>query len=126
MNKLVKKSDTRCRHNEAKYKIFHLLTHQRKFFLPRDMAKTTGLSEGDIRTRLSKMFKQGYLWRRICYKKGENGYVYRYLKPKGTKVYIELERRMEIRRVTGVNISLNWKKTVPWEVLNQYQRMIMR
>ena len=52
--------------------------------------------------------------------------MYRYLKPMGYRVYTELERRMKIREVTGVNISLNWKKRVPPDVLNEYRKAIMR
>lgn len=126
MSNLVKKRDTRCRENEAKYKIFNVLYHTRKYLLPRQIAKLTGLSEGGVRTRLSKQYSMGYIWRKICRWKGENGFMYRYLKPKGIRVFYELERRMKIREVTGTNISLNWKKRVPYDVLNQYQRLIIR
>ena len=52
--------------------------------------------------------------------------MYRYLKHKGMFVYKELEWRMKIREVTGVNISLNLHKPIPYEVLQQYQRAIMK
>ena len=126
MNKLVKKGDTRCRHNEAKFKILSTLFHSRRYILPRKIAHSTGLTEGGLRIRLNKMYLQGYIWRKICRWKGENGYMYRYLKPRGYRVYIELERRIKIREVTGVNISLNWKKRVPPDVLNEYRKAIMR
>ena len=126
MNKLVKNGDTRCRHNEAKYKILSTLFRSRRYILPRKLAQLTGLTEGGVRTRLSKMYVQGHIWRKICRWKGENGYMYRYLKPMGYRVYIELERRMKIREVTGVNISLNWKKRVPPDVLNECRKAIMR
>ncbi len=145
MNKLVKKRDTRCRCNEAKFKILSILIEYstKRYLLPKQIAKLTGLSEGGVRTRLNKLsecgFKnvnktgksskrpwRGYIWRKKCPWKGQKGFMYRFLKPKGVFVYKELEWRMKIREVTGVNISLNLHKPVPYEVLQQYRRAIMR
>ncbi len=126
MQKLAKKRDTRCRHNEAKYKILSTLYRSRRYLLPRTIAESTGLSEGGVRTRLSKLNKYGYIWRRKCSFKGENGYIYRYLKPRGIRIYMELNRRLKIQEVTGIKISLNWKERVPVEAIIQYQRLIMR
>jgi len=119
--------DTRCRFNEAKYKILKTLYDTRRDLLPREIAAMTGLSRGDVRTRLSKMHFQGYIWRKKVSSKGENGYVYRNLKPMGWRVLKGengLERRMEIREITGENLSLNLKKLIPYELLDRYKRAL--
>lgn len=88
--------------------------------MPREIAARTGLSRGDVRTRLSKMHFQGYIWRKKASSKGENGYVYRNLKPMGRRVLKGvngLEKRMHIREITGENLSLNLKKPIPYELL---------
>ncbi len=147
MNRLVKKRDTRCRFNEAKFKILSVLVEaskpKGKYLLPKQIAKLTGLSEGGVRVRLLRLSKsgfqeetesvksstekkwpwRGYIWRKKCPWKGQKGFMYRYLKPKGVFVHKILEHRMKIREVTGVNISLNLHKPIPIEVLRQYERL---
>lgn len=126
MRRLVRKRDTRSRHNEAKYKILSVLYHSKKYMLPRTIAQATGFSEVDIRSRLYRLNRFGYIWRRKCSFKGENGYLYRYLKPMGIRVFMELDRRMKIQEVTGTKVSLKWKESVPVEATLEYQRRINR
>ncbi|MBU4076703.1 MAG: hypothetical protein KKI06_08365 [Euryarchaeota archaeon] len=92
--------------------------------MPREIAAITGLSQGDVRTRLSKMHFQGYIWRKKASAKGENGYIYRNLKPMGLRVLNGvngLEKRMQIREITGENLSLNLKKPIPYSLLKWYR-----
>lgn len=123
---MAKKSDTRSRYNEAKYKILSILFHSKDYKLPRVIAKATGFSEENVRSRLYRLHLFGYIWRRKCSFKGENGYLYRYLKPKGIRVFMELEERIKIQEVTGMKISLNWSESVPIEARMEYQRRINR
>ncbi len=123
----MKYADSRCRFNEAKYKILKTLYDSRRYLLSREIAAITGLSQGDVRTRLSKMHFQGYIWRKKASSKGENGHVYRHLKPMGLRVLKGvngLEKRMHIREITGENLSLNLKKPIPYDLLNRYRRAL--
>ncbi len=53
----------------------------------RKIAELTGLTEGGVRTRLSKMFDWGYIWRKKCRWKGENGYMNKEPKPMCHLIY---------------------------------------
>lgn len=123
---MVRKRDTKLRFNEAKYKILSILYRSKKYMLPRVIAKATGLSEANIRSRLYRLNRFGYIWRRKCSFTGENGYLYRYLKPKGIRVFMELDRRVKIQEVTGMKVSLKWNESVPVEAILEYQRRINR
>lgn len=123
----LNKTDTRCRHNEAKYRILSTLYISDCYLRPCQIATITGLSQADTRERLSTMFLQGYIWRRKSFLKGTCGYMYRYLKPMGIRVLngsTGLEIRMRIRRITGVNISLNRKTQIPRDLWAKFQKTI--
>lgn len=123
---MVKKRDTRSRHNETKYQILNTLYHSRRYLLPRVIAKAIGRSENCVRVSLHELNWYGYIWRRKCSFKGENGYIYRYLKPRGIRVFMELDERVKIQEVTGIKISLNWSKRVPIEARMEYLRRLNR
>jgi hypothetical protein len=125
-----KGQENQHKHNEAKYKILATLYYSDRFLTPEEIADETGLTNAATRTRLSKMFLQGYLWRRKDERACRTGYCYRYLKPMGVRVlkgsvrYIGLEERIRIKDLTGMDVPMNLKKQVPSDAMSEYRRLI--
>lgn len=126
--------------NEAKYKILALLEPHRRFYSPAEIAEVLGMTQGSVRTRLSKFYKDGYIWRRKEYRANRNrkGFCYRYLKDMGYRVlhgtsggkhggFMGMHKRMEIREVIGDSdgkvVSLKVKDNIPHEILDKYNRL---
>lgn len=120
--------------NEAKYKILAFLEPHERYYSPLEIAEALEMTQGSVRTRLSKLFKDGYIWRRKEYraKKSSKWFCYRYLKDMGYRVlrgtdrYIGMHERMEIRRVLGDTdskvVSLMVKDTIPQGIIEKYKK----
>lgn len=118
-------------YNEAKYKILMFIYRSGQYFSPEEIAKALGLTPGSVRTRLSKMTLQGYIWRKKEYRIRKNPFCYGFLKPMGIRVLIGTDRytglikRMEMRQVTGDNnITLNLKEEPSEEQKEKYERLL--
>lgn len=116
------------RHNEAKYIILNFLLHAKKYYRPEEIAQQIKFTKGSVRTRLSKMWFQGYIWRRNF----EGVTKYRFLKPMGIRVlfggigYTGLEERARMRDELGIDVTFNLRKYIPDEVIKMRRRMQSR
>lgn len=69
------------------------------------------------------LYKFGYIWRKVeTRKRRKNYYSYRNLKPKGSRVFSKLDKRIKIQEETGISISLNLKKPIPDIAIIEYNR----
>jgi|SRR5665811_454239 len=118
-------------HNEAKYKILSFMLRSGRHYAPEEIAEALGLTPGSVRTRLSIMHRQGYIWRKKEYRIRKNPFCYGFLKPMGrrvligTKRYTGLLRRMEMRKITGEDITLNLKEEPTEEQKRKYERLLV-
>lgn len=108
------------RHNERKQRMLTLLVKTRKYLPARTVASQAGITVNNASRQLTKLAGQGYLWRR----KFNGEFRYRFLKRMGERVLKELWLRNRLRLSTGDrNISLNLKKPIPPEYVNQMRKM---
>ena len=124
------KSKQRHTHNEAKFKILYFMFISGLHYAPEETAEELGFTKQSMRKRLSVMYGQGYLWRKKEYRNRKNPYCYGSLKPMGIRVligtdkYTGLIERMDIRKVTGEEVTLNLRKELPHELIEKYHRML--
>jgi predicted DNA-binding transcriptional regulator len=71
-----------ARHNERKTPILHILVKSKKYLRPKDIAKLAGITKGNARSQRSKLYRQGYIYRR----KTNVGYLYHKVKNMGHRV----------------------------------------
>lgn len=126
------RSNQRHTHNEAKFKILYFLFKNGRHYAPEEIAEQVKMTPASVRTRLSKMWFQGYIYRKKEYRiHRKNPYCYGFLKQMGNRVllgtnrYTGLIKRMEMREVIGENISLNLREEPTMEQFNRYERLIM-
>ncbi len=118
------RNDGNNKFNETKYLVLKTLFDAKKHLSPKEVAEATGLSTNAAEVKLSELHKWGYLWRRREVRSGRrNYYCYRFPKPKGNRVFFELEKRVKIRDITGIPVSLNLDDTIPDDAVQEYERL---
>jgi len=77
-----------------------------------------------VESTLERLTRWGYIYRKKEYRvNNRNYYCYRHLKNEGIRVYKVLKRRKEIMEVTKMKFSLNLRKPIPKEVMDEYYRI---
>ncbi len=116
---------SRNKYNETKYRILAFLKKSYCELSPLDIADGAGTTLQGAKERLRLLNKMGYIWRKMETRKGKrNYYSYSNLKPKGERVFEQLDERIKIREVTGIQISLNLNKPIPEVARIEYNRML--
>jgi DNA-binding MarR family transcriptional regulator len=112
--------DSSLRHNERKFLVLSAIAKSTKYQKPAWIADQCEITNGNALRQLTKLYGQGYLWRR----KAEDGtYRYHHLKPMGERTLKELWIRTQIRILTDDNaIPLNLKKPIPAEHYHLHER----
>lgn len=116
------------RHNERKATILHLLVKNQingKYMFASDIAKKLGIRVDNALSRMSRLYRHGYIHRRKQRDKNHRGeYQYRFLKERGRRVSQELWIRMKLQEIDP-RVTLNLKKQVPPDLYKQRQQFSM-
>jgi DNA-binding MarR family transcriptional regulator len=99
------------RHNQTKLIILRELAHPHRWLTSGDIAKLCNLTVNNTSRQLTKLVRQGYIWRRDI---GRKSYRYRHLKPMGNRVLRKLWIRDKLTRETNDSgIDLNLEHSIP-------------
>lgn len=122
----MRDSSTSHRFNELKYKILKALNFSKGYYYtPAELAEIAGISEHAMSQALSRLVVWGYIWRKIEYRKSKkNKYIYAHPKPKGSRVFTELDKRMKIKHYTGIFVSMKLKEPIPDIAQRRYDEML--
>ncbi len=101
--------------NRRKAAILFFIYSAGRSISPTDLVINQGITIYNACVKLKKMAGQGYLRKR-----GRGKYA---LAAKGERIRIRLRNRIQVQQVTGTKISLNLKKSVPYEVQKMYREI---
>jgi hypothetical protein len=118
--------------NETKYVILHVIKNAKRYLSPREISELSGIDYDTVRSQLPRLTIWHYIWRM----KNPNAsprfkkslWLYRYLKPKGIRVYNRYSEYKEIENITGIHIPLKWYKVEPnfISIAREQYRKVMR
>jgi DNA-binding MarR family transcriptional regulator len=103
--------------NETKYAILCAIKTAKRYLSPREISELSGIDYDTVKSQLPRLTKWHYIWRmqnpnaNPRFKKSL--WLYRYLKPKGLRVYTRYSEYKEIENVTGIHIPLKWYNVEP-------------
>ena len=119
-------NSTNHRYNETKYIVLStLINGNGRYYTPAELAEISGISENAMSQTLRRLVSWKYIHRKGEYRSTKkNKYCYGYNKDKGNRVYYDLDKRIKIRKYTGLPVSLKLTDPIPAEAWRRYEVMM--